>query len=108
MPDFPPDHGTPLPPQTVVQPFPLDPRLAPLVATLTDDQAAHVLALMNGAFSPDEALDALLGTPDENRSLLLSTMALNMAMGGEAEFSLCEAFVAQSRLAFPASATHDA
>lgn len=85
--------------------MPVDPRIAPLVAALTDDEAARVLRQMNAAWCPDEDADMLIGTPGANRALIAETIVLNMATASspnvastpEAEFAALESFVAHVR-----------
>jgi len=87
---------------------PVDLRVAPLVAALSDAQVADVLRQMNEAWSPEEDLDTLLGSPAENRRLVTDTAVLNIAMGGEAEFAELAAFAAVARAAHPAPAATQA
>lgn len=86
--------------------MPVDPRIAPLVAALTDDEAARVLLLMNAEWcSDDEDGTDLIGTPAANRALIAETIVMNMATASsphvastpEAEFAALETFIARAR-----------
>jgi hypothetical protein len=84
--------------------FPIDPRVQPFVDALTDAQILDVLRQMNEAWSPEEDVDFLLGTPESNRTLVVETFVMNIGMGGPQEFDPLEAFAATARAAFPAPA----
>ncbi len=86
---------------TVRTEFPVDPRVAPLVATLTDAQVANVLCQMNAAWTPDMDAAEVLGSPAENRTLVIETFTLNIGMGGEPAFAVLESFAAIARAAEP-------
>ena len=89
---------------TVRTQFPVDPRVEPLVATLTDAQVANVLCQMNAAWSPDMDVAEVLGSPASNRTLVVATFTLNIGMGGEPEYTTLESFAAIARAAEPAYA----
>jgi hypothetical protein len=75
-----------------------DPRLAALVERIHDLTTPGVLRLMNAAWTPEEDAKLLIGTPEANRALILSTVAMNMAMSPDAEGELAELerFVAEA------------
>ncbi|MEI7770106.1 MAG: hypothetical protein WCI67_08975 [Chloroflexales bacterium] len=82
--------------------MPVDPRIGPLVESLSDAQAEHVLRQMSAAWSPDEETDFLIGSPASNRATIAETTVMNMASASspasgsspEAEFATLEGFVA--------------
>jgi hypothetical protein len=90
------------PANSPVAAMPVDPRIGPLVASLTDAQAEHVLRQMSAAWTPDEDADFLISTPDSNRASIAETTVMNMACASsptsgsspEAEFATLEGFVA--------------
>lgn len=79
--------------------FTPDPRVVALLAALSDAEVEHVLRQMNAAWSPEEDADILVGTPQANRDLIQSTVAMNMAMAPdrEAEFVELECFAESAR-----------
>lgn len=95
-------HPQPL--RAVAAPFPVDPRVTPLVATLTDEQVAHVLRTMYRTWCSDEDPESFLSSPEQNRAAVSDTCVLNIGMGGELEFVTLEQFVAAARAAHPCPA----
>lgn len=91
-------RALPAPPRPgAVATFPIDARVQPLVDGLSDAQVEDVLGQMNDAWTPQEALEYLLGTPALNRAVLIETFTLNIGMGGETEFATLERFAAVAR-----------
>jgi hypothetical protein len=94
-------------PPAAVDGFPTDPPSEALIAELTDAQVESVLRQMCAAWTPEEDPDFLIGTPQSNRNLVISTIAANLAVSAsptsgsspEAERAELERFIAVAKAA---------